>query len=129
MKCLHLRHFKQVANEAIASQNLPFPLCSLLSLCLFYHLCPSCFFGLLASVLSHLSHLFSSLLLPLFISFLLLFFYSYCSQRSVPKHFLSLLFSFCLSHCLACKHTCVFSPPLPSEEVLLFPGRLGGLLG
>lgn len=49
-----------------------------------------------------------------------------CSQCSVPVHF---LFS---PYCLACrytlKHTHTFSPSLPSEEVLLFPGRLGGLV-
>lgn len=126
LKCLHLQQLVQLPNLNLLSVG-PFTPRLSPSLCLPFT--PSlsqlllwpfalCFICLIC---------FPPLSLALFISLLPLF-YFYCSLCSVPDHlpFSSSSFS-SLSLSSHSKHTHISSPPLPSEEVLLFPGRLGGL--
>lgn len=71
----------------------------------------------------------------LFISFSLrcfdafsLFAHVHSAVSLCTSFFLPVLLSYCLACRYTLKHTHTFSPSLPIEEVLLFPGRLGGLV-
>lgn len=71
----------------------------------------------------------------LFISFSLrcfdafsLFAHVHSAVSLCTSFFLPILLSYCLACRYTLKHTHTFSPSLPIEEVLLFPGRLGGLV-